>query len=150
MQETQYGNFRFGLQATYYANYDNSVPTSTGTVVTHVAGGYNSQYGNFARWRALGSIDWSMGDFSASWRQRYQSRVHVFALGNYHVGAWTRNDVSVGYNLTALKTRIDVGIDNIGDKQPPLFYQAVTNANTDVNTYDTIGRYYWGRVTVKF
>ena len=91
-----------------------------------------------------------MGDFSASWRQRYQSRVHVFSLGDYHVGSWVRHDVSVGYNLTALKTRIDVGIDNIGDKQPPLFYQAVTNANTDVNTYDTIGRYYWGRVTVKF
>ena len=24
------------------------------------------------------------------------------------------------------------------------------NANTDVNTYDTVGRYYWARVTVKF
>jgi len=151
LQETPYGNFRFGLQATYYNKYDNTVPTGTGSaVVTHVAGGYNSQYGNFARWRALGSIDWSMGDFSASWRQRYQSRVHVFALGDYHVGSWVRHDLSVGYNLSALKTRIDVGVDNVGDKQPPFFYQAVTNANTDVNTYDTIGRYYWGRVTVKF
>ncbi|MBR0345182.1 MAG: TonB-dependent receptor, partial [Rudaea sp.] len=146
--ETPYGNFRLGLKATYYANYDN-VPTP-GAPVVHLAGGYNSQYGNFARWRAVGSVDWSMGDFSASWRQRYQSRVHVFALGAYHVGAWTRNDISAGYNLSALNTRIDVGIDNVGDKQPPLFYQAVTNANVDVNTYDTIGRYFWGRITVKF
>jgi outer membrane receptor protein involved in Fe transport len=44
-----------------------------------------------------------------------------------------------------------LGIDNIADKQPPLFYQNnVTNSNTDVATYDVMGRYYWARATVTF
>jgi outer membrane receptor protein involved in Fe transport len=42
-------------------------------------------------------------------------------------------------------------VDNVFDKQPPLMFQNNTiNANTDVNTYDTIGRYYWMNVNVKF
>ncbi|MBS0566296.1 MAG: hypothetical protein JSS59_02640, partial [Proteobacteria bacterium] len=44
-----------------------------------------------------------------------------------------------------------VGIDNVGDRQPPILYQQnVANANTDVNTYDTIGRFFWGKITIKF
>jgi hypothetical protein len=31
-----------------------------------------------------------------------------------------------------------------------MYQNNVLNADTDVNTYDTIGRYYWGSVTVKF
>ncbi len=66
------------------------------------------------------------------------------------IGAVTYNNVQFGYNIEPINTRFDVGVDNVGDKQPPLFYQSVTNANIDINTYDPIGRFYWGRVTVKF
>jgi hypothetical protein len=42
-------------------------------------------------------------------------------------------------------------VDNFTDKQPPFLYQNnVLNANTDPSTFDTIGRYYWARYTVKF
>ena len=48
-------------------------------------------------------------------------------------------------------TLVQVGVDNVTDKQPPIFFQQnVINANTDVNTYDTAGRFYWAKVTVKF
>ncbi len=44
-----------------------------------------------------------------------------------------------------------LGVDNIFDKQPPLLYlNNVLNANTDVSTYDLLGRYYHASVTVKF
>jgi outer membrane receptor protein involved in Fe transport len=40
---------------------------------------------------------------------------------------------------------------NLSDEQPPLLYQNnVTNANTDVNTYDTLGRRYAISATYKF
>jgi len=59
--------------------------------------------------------------------------------------------VNFGYNIEPINTLVQVGIDNLTDKQPPIFYQQnVLNANTDVSTYDPIGRFYWGRVTVKF
>jgi len=35
---------------------------------------------------------------------------------------------------------------------PGISLELVTtvNGNTDVNTYDTVGRYFWGKITVKF
>jgi outer membrane receptor protein involved in Fe transport len=56
-----------------------------------------------------------------------------------------------GYNLAAYHTRLDVGVNNLADKQPPTMFQNnVLNSNTDINTYEAIGRYFWGRVTVTF
>jgi iron complex outermembrane receptor protein len=151
LPETSFGNFVLGLGASYITQYDNTIPNPGGpATVRHIAGTFTKQDGNFARWRAKGSLGWSLGDFSAQWTSRYVGGLAVPDLGTYHVGAWVQNDVTVGYNLEALNTRVDVGINNLGDKQPPFLYQMGPNANTDVNTYDTIGRYYWGRVTVKF
>jgi outer membrane receptor protein involved in Fe transport len=98
-----------------------------------------------------------MGDFSANWQQRLIGRLKNtagqfrFLPGSFlPTGAVVYHNVSFGYNIEPINTRIDIGVDNVGDKQPPLFYQSVTNANIDINTYDPIGRYYFGRVTVKF
>jgi iron complex outermembrane recepter protein len=40
-------------------------------------------------------------------------------------------------------------VDNIFNRQPPLIYQN-GQVNTDTATYDTMGRYYWARATLKF
>ncbi len=155
LPETAFGKFSVGLNATYLTKYNNS--SDILGVDDHVAGTYNNQYGNFPRWRAVGNIGWQMGDFSASWTQRLIGRLKntagqfAFLPGGYlPVGAVVYHNVAFGYNIEAINTRIDLGVDNVGDKQPPMFYQSVTNANIDINTYDPIGRYFWGRVTVKF
>ncbi|WP_289444279.1 TonB-dependent receptor, partial [Klebsiella pneumoniae] len=65
-------------------------------------------------------------------------------------GQYMYSNVTAGYNIEPLNTRIDVGVDNVFDKQPPLLYANNSqNANTDPNDFDTIGRYYWARLTVK-
>jgi len=150
--ETSFGNFSFGLNATYLGEYDVTTP---GAPRASNAGLYSRQYGNFMRWRALGNVSWQMGDFSAIWTQRYFGRLTVpspdfNAAGELKIGTVVTHNLAVGYNIVPINTRIDIGIDNVGDKQPPRFYQAVGNANVDINTYDPIGRFYWGRVTVKF
>jgi len=180
LPETSIGNFGVSLDATYVARYDNDpAPGTPGDVTAHVAGHYNNQYGNYARWRALAGVNWNLGAFDASWRIRYVGRVSVgsedpaqgisadgcyqqpictqFGLPNVEnpvrlrFGAQVYNNVQFGYNIEPINTRIDVGIDNVFDKQPPLMYQNnVLNANTDVSTYDTLGRFYWARVGVKF
>ena len=131
----------------------------------------------YSRIRARAFVDWSMGDWTASWRVRY---VGPFDLGNaddrqgssadgaclhdpvtgapnqfcgveLHYGATVYHSATVSYALPSINSRIDVGVDNIFDKQPPMMYQNnVLNANTDVSTFDTVGRYFWGRYTVKF
>jgi outer membrane receptor protein involved in Fe transport len=73
------------------------------------------------------------------------------AIPVYHFGSMVYHDISVGYNIEPLNTMVQVGVDNVGDRTPPIFFfQNVANANTDVNTYDTIGRFYFAKVTVKF
>ena len=129
----------------------------------------------FPRWRGLGTVAWNMGPWDASWRARYTGK---FTLGSnrvgedsfpagtcyydsttgctlrgfkIHYGARTYNDLQLGYNIEPINTRVDVGIDNVGDIQPPfLFANNTLNANTDTGNFDTLGRYYWARVTVKF
>jgi len=69
----------------------------------------------------------------------------------FHYGAQTYHNISFGYNIEPWNTMVQLGVDNISDKQPPILYQNnVANANTDVSNYDTIGRYYFAKVTVKF
>ena len=69
----------------------------------------------------------------------------------YKYGATIYNDVSFGYNVEPLNTRVDVGVNNLFDKQPPiLFANNTLNANTDPSDFDLMGRYFWARVTVKF
>ena len=127
----------------------------------------------FPRWRAQTFVNWNMGPWDASWRMRYigkfrngsgQASQDTFPAGTcyygsycnlsgyqLHYGATTYNDVQAGYNIEQLNTRLDVGIDNVSNKQPPFLYANNTlNANTDPTDFDLMGRYYWARVTVKF
>ncbi|MCE5234106.1 MAG: TonB-dependent receptor [Mizugakiibacter sp.] len=166
LPETRFGNFALTFDSSYILQYDNDqTPGLPGDVVSHVAGHYNSQYGNYARWRALAGVTWSQGPWSAAWNVRYVGPLTVGSadLGQGYsadqmvpgvelkYGAQAYNNLSAGYDLKAFNTHLDVGVDNAFDKQPPMFFQNnVQNANTDVNTYDTLGRYYWARVTVKF
>jgi outer membrane receptor protein involved in Fe transport len=125
----------------------------------------------FPRVRAQGTLGWQLGPWDAQWTMRYSSRFKSgsenpaegdTALASFpvngpagplvlHYGAFVYNDVTVGYNIEPINTRIDVGVDNVFDKQPPLLYaNNVLNANTSPEDFDVIGRYYWGRLTVKF
>jgi len=162
-----YGDLAVSLDSTYLIRYDNdTAPGQPGDTVFHMAGHYNNQYGNYTRWRGLGQLSWNNGPWSANYSVRYLGAVKVgwpdgapegvsgdpgipgvvlsYAPVMYH-------NLSLGYNLAAYHTRFDVGVNNLFDKQPPLMYQNnVLNSNTDTNTYETIGRYFWGRVTVTF
>ena len=178
LPNTAIGNFNFGFDGTYVSQWDNDTdPTSDADPVRHLAGHFNGSYGMYSRIRARTFVDWSMGDWTASWRVRY---VGPFDLGNaddrqgssadaacFHdpvtgapnafcgvelsYGSYVLNSFNVGYSLPSINSRIELGVDNAFDKQPPMMFQNnVLNANTDVNTFDTIGRYYWARYTVKF
>lgn len=164
--ETRFGRFAARLDATYVARYDvNPDPADPTAVTIHNAGKYTYAYGNFPRWRGLATLNWTHGPWSASWRIRYIGRTQVGSEDAEQqlsadlsipavvrkVGAYAYHNVQAGYDIAAWHTRLDMGIDNLSDKQPPLLYQNnVTNSNTDVATYDVMGRYYWLRATLTF
>jgi outer membrane receptor protein involved in Fe transport len=170
---TAFGKFALSFDATYLDRYSDDVtPGLPGDIVQEYAGHYTNyasaiQGANFSRWKALATLNWNLGAWSAAWTMHYYGKYTVgYAREDYqasacasslppgcelHYGASVYHNVTVGYNIEPLNTRIDVGIDNLSDKQPAILYQNNTfNGNVDANTFDTIGRFYWARVTVKF
>ena len=180
LPQFSFGQFGIVANATYTKQYDvDPAPGLAGDTVFHLAGHvipFNSPAlgscpGNtgvctMPRWKAQTALNWSLGPWDASWRTRYLGR---FRMGNPDVnqsqspirglpaffidyGATVYNDISAGYNIEPLNTRIDLGVDNVANKQPPqLYYDTTTlNLGTDPSTFDTVGRFYFARVTVKF
>ena len=152
------GNFGLDFNSTYIAKYNNNPAPGFPVPVDHNAGIYTSQFGNFARWRALVGLNWNLGPWDAVWRVRYIGHISVPTVDQgsgapytFHFGAYTYNDFSLGYEIAPINTKLQVGVNNAFDKQPPIFTQGVViNANTDVSTYDVLGRYYFVNATVKF
>lgn len=166
LPESAWGRFTAGLTGTYLTRYD-ILPDTTdpSTVTIHNVGKYTYSYGNFPRWRGLATLGWNLGDWSASWRVRYVGKTQIGSSDLEQslsadsgapgvvreIGSYVYHNLQAGYDFTPWHLRFEVGVDNITNKQPPLYYaNNVNNANTDVATYDLLGRYYWGRVTVKF
>ena len=171
--ETGIGNFAVNFQATYLDRFaDDPTPGLPGDFTQEYAGHYSTgpsaiPYANFSRWKSLGVLNWNLGPWSAAWTVRYIGKFTVghanlsynesACQSNYPPGCELKyggtvyHNLTAGYNIEPINTRVDVGIDNLSDKQPAILYQNnVLNGNVDPNTFDTIGRFYWARVTVKF
>ncbi|WP_158305839.1 TonB-dependent receptor plug domain-containing protein [Parvularcula bermudensis] len=74
-------------------------------------------------------------------------------VGKFHrrIEAVTYWDVYAEYlmPIEQVETILYMGIDNLLDEQPPLSVDGF-NDNTDVRTYDTIGRFLYGGIRTKF
>jgi len=179
LPQMSFGQFSLAANATYTQRLD--VDSAPGSAIStfHLAGHVvnfsspalsgcpgNSGICTVPRWKAQTSVNWNLGPWDASLRTRYVGNVRmgnpdasqlqtpIVALPSYFIdyGAYVYNDISAGYNIEPFNTRVDIGVDNVGNKQPPQFYYDTTTLNlgTDPSSYDTIGRFYWARVTVKF
>ncbi len=166
LHETPWGRFSAGLNGTYLERYDVLPDTTDPSTVTIRNGGmYTYAYGNFPRWRGLGSLNWNMDDWSASWRIRYigKTRIGSSDLDQglsadtdeagvvRRIGSFVYHNLQVGYTMAPWHTAFELGVDNVTNKQAPLYYaNNGGNGNTDVATYDVLGRFYWARMSVKF
>jgi iron complex outermembrane receptor protein len=155
LQDTGIGSFRFSMETTYTDKYDNTPAPGAETV--EIAGLYDRQFGNYAQWRGLASVGWALGGADALVTTRYIDSIKLTdpdgmpgVQPDLEIGSITYIDLTLGYTLPT-QTRFQAGILNLQDKQPPILYQNnVTNANTDVQTYDTVGRQFFVSVTQKF
>jgi outer membrane receptor protein involved in Fe transport len=150
------GDFKLGLATSYVSTFNNNTtPGQPGSTVDKLAGTWNAQFGNIARWRATATVGWSRGNWDAQWRTRYISSVTALNVDaaiadvSIPVASVVYNDVQLGYAVPSIHTRFDVGVDNLFDRRPPLIYQN-GQGNTDSATYDMMGSYYWARATLKF
>ena len=61
----------------------------------------------------------------------------------------TYHDVQVTYDLKRYDVRITAGVNNVGDKDPPLCFSCYANT-FDGSIYEVPGRFPYLRVRVKF
>ena len=179
LPEFAIGNFMAGIDGTYLSRYDQQTAPGTDANAHYNDAGYFGFYGSpeaascpsgggvclFPRWRGSGFLNWNSGGWNASYRVRY---IGAFQMGRdvpgyaaspipsypnyvFKYGATLYSDVSIGYNIEPYNTSVTFGVNNLFDKKPPFLYANNTlNANTDPSDFDLQGRYFWGRVTVKF
>lgn len=98
-----------------------------------------------------------LGQFSINYRINYLGPVvdNLTATTPIRVGGYTYHDMQVRFDLDdARRFGLYVGVDNIGDKKPPLFGDTnqVTfpGTSTSANTYDVYGRMLYAGATFKF
>ncbi len=118
--------------------------------------------------RANGHLAYSWDNFQVYWRVRYWSDAkdsntpelqneNGGVLGNplapniNEVGSYVYNDLSVSWANS--NYALSLGVNNLGDKQPPLLTQTSQYGSTGVNTapeaYDTIGRQWYLTLTYR-
>jgi len=155
LRGTAAGNFNISLDMTRITSYDNTPAPGAATVA--VAGTYDRQFGNYAKLRGLLGVGWQYQGLDALFTTRYIGSVDLLnprggtaTSPTLTIPSFAYMDLTVGYELPS-KTRFQIGVLNLSDKQPPLLYQNnVINANTDVSTYDTIGRQWFVGVRQSF
>ena len=160
IKDTFIGSFNAEVDWTHTNNYTNN--PAPGAATQEIAGTYNKQFGNYAKNRGLVLVGWNGWGADALVTGRYigglvidnPSVSGVTATGApyppWPIGSVMYTDITLGYTLPT-KTHLQVGVRNVADKQPPIFFQNnVTNANTDVQTYDTLGRQWFVGFTQKF
>jgi iron complex outermembrane recepter protein len=150
LRNTPIGNFNFAADITDTMSYVSIA--APGAAPQQIAGTFDQQFGNYSRYRGLASASWAGFGAEALITTQYINHLlltnpaasGVTATGApyppLYIGSVVYWNASVGYNFVT-KTKLLLSAQNLFDKQPPIFYQNnVTNANTDVSTYDTLGR----------
>lgn len=137
MPETDFGRFGLTFDATYVADFTQQ--NSAGVEAERYVGRYLQNDPNW-RTRANASLDWGLGDFSATWSTRYYSRLWEAcaitvlcsdpdrqpAARNY-LPSTTYHDIQARYNLPWNST-VKLGVNNIFKKDPPFSTQAFANS----------------------
>lgn len=174
LPQFSFGQFNVALHATYMTQYkEQTSPGLPGNQVYDLVGNINTDLGGgigilMPRVRALGTLNWQLGPWSARWQTRFvdhfdlgsnvvsrgYSAIRGFAVPYVlHYGSYVYNDFSVGYDIQPINTRINFGVNNVFDKQPPFLYYNDTglgNGGADGADFDVLGRYYWARAIVDF
>ncbi len=158
MPRTKYGRFGVRNETSYVDKF------RTRSSVDDDWNEYTGEY-LYNRVKSNTTVDWSMGDWSATWGMRYYSPVKdycwdtdvecnmpefeaTFGTGANKLGSLVYHDLSVGYK-TAWDGRILVGVNNIFDKKPRIVYSTQASA-ASVDADMPLDRFIYVRYTQSF
>ncbi len=142
-----WGRLTTNLVGTYLLNYD--VINIPGGNVDRRAGSVGNTLGsNFSHWKTLTSLSWDRDPFGVGVQWRYISKVDDFFASGRAAKAYSYFDAHARWKITDTY-EVRAGVNNIADKQPPL-YTSQIEANTDPSTYDVLGRRYFVGIKARF
>jgi len=104
------------------------------------------------RWKSLLNLSYGVEAWSLFTRWQHVDGVRDIKHPDFRVPAYDYVDVGASYTahssaLQGLTAR--VGVDNVFDKDPPIF-PTWQQANTDPSQYDVLGRRYYLRLQYRF
>jgi len=138
---------------TFLQKFDVTTPTATGTQIEHRAGQEtDSPSQGYPRWKSIGSIDWDGFGFGATLTGRYISRIKELQNNESPLKATFYTDAQLRwtpkFNFILHDVEFAVGANNVFNVSTPGCVACDTNF-MDPTTYDTPGRFYYARLSVK-
>ena len=158
LPRTAYGQFGFRNETSYVDKF--RTRSSAENEWTEYAGEYF-----YNRVKSNTTLDWSLGNWSATWGFRYYSPVKdqcwdvdiecnmpdheaTFGTGANKLGSVTIHDMSVGYK-TSWNGRVLFGINNVFDKKPRIVYSTQADSSS-VDADMSLDRFFYVRYTQSF
>jgi len=139
---------------TFLTKYDISTPTGTGNQLEHRAGvETGSPTQAFPKWKSIGAIDWNGFGWGATLTGRYTSSVKEILNNNNKMDSVFYTDLQIRWkptiNFFVNDLELAVGVNNMFNIHTPGCLSCDVSSNFDPNIYDTPGRYYYARISVK-
>ena len=139
---------------TFLHKFDVSTPTATGNVLEQRAGlELGSPTQGFPKWKSIGVVDWTGFGFGATFTGRYISNIRERNNNHNSLGSIFYTDAQLRwmptFNLLGYAPELAVGVNNLFNKKTPGCLSCDTSGNFDANVYDTPGRYYYARLSIK-
>ncbi len=153
-----------GLSANVLVTWVNSyefTPNPAQPAVYEYAGTISTDDSAIPDWKINARVTYDGGPWSLSYRFRWINAVEhrAFAdaeaigdpapvLAVEEVGSVVYSDISGQYRISDNIT-LTAGVNNVFDRNPPILPDTIS-ANTDTNTYDVLGRYFFMNASIRF
>ena len=145
--KTSVGSFGFALNGNFLMKYSETFPAAVGFTTTDYLGltrGFPDQ--SYPRFKGNGTLDWALGDFTASFTGRYIDAVRE--ADGKKLNSTFYGDVQFGYAFLDKRLMLTVGVNNVFDKDAPACFSC-TGPNYDPTTYDVPGQFGYVRLSYK-
>jgi iron complex outermembrane receptor protein len=160
LPETEIGVFRVSWRNTFVDSY--KAEDALGSAQPQGVGVEVNDSG-IPEWNSNLTLDWALGDFSASWSTRFtdgltEDCTDFVGLGvcsddanaTNSLGGTTYHDLQLSWKTPLIgDMRLTGGINNVTAKDAPFCYTCSLNGY-DASNYDLPGRFYYMKIDFKF
>jgi iron complex outermembrane receptor protein len=153
--EARGGSWNFGLIGTYTLKREWTTVANDPDTIVECGGVISTLCYPSPKWRHTASASYDSNSFWAlTGRWRYYGKVEyegtLDQIANDNLGAQNYFDLNAVFKFMETHD-IVIGVNNLLDEEPPLLGGGLTtNANTVAGFYDTLGRYLYANVTLRW